>query len=167
MKHKTQHNQPFGGTKTPRQRYNERKHQESLMRKARHDFLSNPRRWLADRDYQDALKLKKPSNLKVIHNLSTAPRQKRGRGDGTRSSVNSGDGNSSDSDPDPERRAQPSLQLQFQLYDQASLADLLAIDKHTVQNIYSATPWLLPPGDPDPRRPRTQMDARCCRSMAF
>ena len=75
----------------------------------------------------------------------------RGHSEGTRSSVNSGDGNSDSSDDsDPERR-QP-----LQLYDQASLGQLLILSKKSVQNIYSATPWLLPPAIsiPGARGPR-------------
>lgn len=75
----------------------------------------------------------------------------RGRSEGTRSSVNSGDGNSDSSDDsDPERR-QP-----LQLYDQATLANLLIISKKSVQNTFSKTPWLLPPAIriPGARGPR-------------
>lgn len=74
----------------------------------------------------------------------------RQRQEGSRSSAASGDGNGNSDDPDPERR-QP-----LQLYDQASLAGLLCTSKKSVQNIYSATPWLLPPAIqiPGARGPR-------------
>lgn len=72
------------------------------------------------------------------------------RGAATRSSGASGDGNPDD--PEPERR----LQASFTLFDQASLADLLCISKKTLQNLYSKTPWLLPPAIqiPGARGPR-------------
>ncbi|MBU2857298.1 hypothetical protein HF289_10620 [Acidithiobacillus ferrooxidans] len=79
-----------------------------------------------------------------------APRRTRQRGASSRASAASGDGNSED--PEPERRPQASLSL----YDQASLADLLCISKKSVQNIFSKTPWLLPPAIqiPGARGPR-------------
>lgn len=83
----------------------------------------------------------KRSNIKVIHILPTAaPRQRRGRGEGTRSSQNSGDGNS-DSDPDPARP----LLITTQLLNQVTLASAFCVSKKTIQNLYSKTPWLLPP----------------------
>ena len=84
----------------------------------------------------------------AVHMAPRTPRARR-NGEGSRSSAASGDGNS---EPDPERRAQPSLCL----YDQAALAALLKISKKSVQNIFSKTPWLLPPAIqiPGARGPR-------------
>lgn len=89
----------------------------------------------------------------VLRSPKKTPARRQGRraGDGTRSSAKSGDGNDGDSDPDPERR--PSS---FHLYDQGALAALLRISKHTLQNLYSKTPHLLPaaiqiPGARGPR----------------
>ena len=155
MKHKTQHNQPFNCTKTPAQLYQNRKDRQSDIRSdKKHGVINNMREWLRDRDYEDAhpKPLKINTNLKVVHNLRTAPRRKRGRGEGTRSSISSGDGNSSDSDPDPERRTPASLQL----YDQAALASLFKISKKSVQNQYSVAPHTFPPAIqiPGARGPR-------------
>ena len=90
----------------------------------------------------------------VVHAAPRTPRARR-HGEGSRSSAASGDGNS-DPEPDPERRAQP-----LSLHDQASLADLLKISKKSVQNIYSKTPWLLPPAIsiPGARGPRWTPEA--------
>lgn len=150
MKQKTQHIQPFGGDKTPAQLYQDRKARQSANHTDERCGIANTREWLRDRDWEEAhpKPLKANTNLKVVHSLST-PRQKRGRGEGTRSSVSSGDGNSDNSDPEP---ARPLLQL----FDEPSLADLLCISKKSVQNLYSATPWLLPqaisiPGARGPR----------------
>ncbi|MHB9043088.1 hypothetical protein [Acidithiobacillus sp.] len=68
----------------------------------------------------------------------------------TRSSAKSGDSND-DAEPEPERPL-----LSPNLYNEATLADLLAISKKSVQNIYSKSPWLLPsaisiPGARGPR----------------
>lgn len=85
----------------------------------------------------------------VIPHTGGAHGQKKQRGAASRSSAKSGDGNS-DSDPEPERH------LPNYLYDQATLAGLLAISKKTLQNLYSKTPWELPaailiPGARGPR----------------
>lgn len=68
----------------------------------------------------------------------------------TRSSAKSGDSNA-DPEPEPERTL-----LSLNLYDQAALADLLAVSKKTLQNIYSVAPHSLPkaisiPGARGPR----------------
>ncbi|MEB8535244.1 hypothetical protein [Acidithiobacillus ferriphilus] len=85
------------------------------------------------------------------------PRAPRARhGEGSRSSAASGDGNSnSDPEPDPEP-ARPLLQDYLQLFDSASLAVALCLSKKTIQNLYSSTPWLLPPAIhiPGARGPR-------------
>ena len=77
----------------------------------------------------------------------TAPRRTRRT---VRSSAKSGDSND-DADPDPEPERRPNS-----LLDQASLASYLCISKHTVQNLYSKTPHLLPPAIhiPGARGPR-------------
>ncbi len=85
----------------------------------------------------------------VVHAAPRAPRARR-NGEGSRSSAASGDGNS---EPEPEP-ARPLLTLQ--LLNQQVFADLLGIDKHTLQNVFSKTPWLLPaaisiPGARGPR----------------
>ena len=82
------------------------------------------------------------------------------RGAATRSSGASGDGNSDDPDPDPERPI-PAAHQPHQLYDQASLANLLILSKKSVQNIYSKTPHLLPPAIkiPGARGPRWTVQA--------
>ena len=87
----------------------------------------------------------------LVHAPKTAStrQSKRNGGEGTRSSAASGDSNSED--PDPERP-----RLAHQLYDQASLADLLCISKKTLQNQYSVAPHTLPkaisiPGARGPR----------------
>ena len=71
------------------------------------------------------------------------------RGAATRSSVESGDG---PSDPEPPR---PQFSLSY-LYTEQTLADLLCVSKKTLQNLYSKTPWLLPPAIkiPGARGPR-------------
>jgi hypothetical protein len=84
---------------------------------------------------------------------AAAPRrnvQRKQRGASGRSSAASGDGNS-DAEP-----ARPLLQHYLHLHDQQSFADLLKISKKHLQNIYSATPWLLPPAIqiPGARGPR-------------
>lgn len=92
------------------------------------------------------------SQLSVV--TTAAPRrttQRKQRGASGRSSAASGDGNDSDPDSDPERRHQS-----LQLFDQASLADLLCISKKTLQNQYSVAPHTLPaaitiPGARGPR----------------
>ena len=86
-----------------------------------------------------------PRVVTTIRRTHQALRRTRQRGSTTRSSASSGD----DSDPEPPR-------LHIQLLDQAALADLLKISKHSVQNIYSATPHLLPPAIhiPGARGPR-------------
>lgn len=68
----------------------------------------------------------------------------------TRSSAKSGDSNAAP-EPEPERTL-----LSLKLYDQAALADLLAVSKKTLQNIYSVAPHTLPkaisiPGARGPR----------------
>ncbi len=68
----------------------------------------------------------------------------------TRSSAKSGDSNA-DPEPEPERAL-----LSLNLYDQAALADFLAVSKKTLQNIYSVAPHTLPkaiaiPGARGPR----------------
>lgn len=144
MKQITQKYQGFGGKQTSQQLYQNRKDQQSAIRSdKKHGVINNMRQWLADRDFEDAhpKQLKVNTNPKVTHRLST-PAHRRGRGEGVRSSQNSGDGNSNSEDPEPERRIQPSA---LQLYDQASLADLLCISKKTLQNQFSKTPHLLPP----------------------
>ena len=88
----------------------------------------------------------------VAPRVTAAPRRtapRRTRGANSRSSAKSGDGNSDDGDPDPERNP-------LALLDQPGLADLLGIAKSTLQNIYSSTPWLLPPAIhiPGARGPR-------------
>ena len=104
---------------------------------------------------------KEVSKISLEAVLAHAPKAstkqgKRNSGEGTRSSAASGDSNSEDpADPDPER-PRFAHQLAHQLYDQQSLADLFVLDKHTVQNIYSKSPWLLPvaisiPGARGPR----------------
>lgn len=78
---------------------------------------------------------------------SSTPRRTRRT---VRSSAKSGDSND-DADPDPEPERRPNS-----LLDQASLASYLCISKHTVQNLYSKTPHLLPPAIhiPGARGPR-------------
>ena len=154
MKQKTPKYQGFGVEKTPRQKYQDRLDRASQARvDKKQGVISNMRQWLHDRDCEDAHRkqLIIKNNLSVVHNLPTAHR--RGRGEGARSSAKSGDSNSADPDPEPERRAQSSL---CKLYDQAALADLLVTSKKSVQNIYSSTPWLLPPAlsVPGARGPR-------------
>lgn len=85
-----------------------------------------------------------------VKRVSVRRRTTSQRGAATRSSGASGDGNPDD--PDPERP----IPAAHQLYDQAALADLLILSKKSVQNIYSATPHLLPPAIkiPGARGPR-------------
>ncbi|OCB03081.1 hypothetical protein BBC27_09505 [Acidithiobacillus ferrivorans] len=87
----------------------------------------------------------------VIMPQNNAPRrtQKRRGAEGKKQAA-AGD-SPTDPEPEPERHRNP-----LHLYDQAALADLLVIDKHTVQNIFSKTPWLLPPAIsiPGARGPR-------------
>ena len=77
---------------------------------------------------------------------TTTRRTRHQRGQATRSQAASGD--SPPADPEPERPRN--------LLDQQALADLLCISKKTLQNIYSSTPWLLPPSIqiPGARGPR-------------
>ena len=145
--------QAFGAPKTPAQLYRDRKDRESAIRSdKKHGVISNIRQWMAELDFAEARKAKPtPARVVAIHRV---PRARRRHGEGSRSSAASGDGNSSDDpdpDPDPERR-QPSLSL----LDQAALAALLILSKKSVQNIYSKTPWLLPPAIsiPGARGPR-------------
>lgn len=102
---------------------------------------------------EDGYWIERERALPQLSVVTAAPRRaahrKEQRGASARSSKKSGDGNS-EPEPEPERR-QP-----LSLYDQASLADLLQISKKTLQNLYSATPWLLPPAIaiPGARGPR-------------
>lgn len=92
-----------------------------------------------------------------LDQYATSPRQHRPRarrprqrGQATRSSSASGDSNDG-SDPESERPRNPE-----DLLDQQAFADQLCISKHTLQNLYSKTPWLLPPAIsiPGARGPR-------------
>ena len=104
------------------------------------------------REYQARLFQRRAARATGQAQKTTASSRAHQRGASSRSSVASGDGNSDDVDPEPERRSQPSLTL----YDQASLADLLCINKKTLQNQYSVAPHTLPkaisiPGARGPR----------------
>ena len=133
---------------TPAELYAQRKERESDERKDKKAgvITNNIMQHLAELDFADARKASS-TPARVVSMPRRSPHARR-HGEGSRSSAASGDGNSSD---DPERR-QPLTQL----FDQASLADLLHISKKTLQNLYSSTPWLLPqsiqiPGARGPR----------------
>jgi predicted DNA-binding transcriptional regulator AlpA len=94
------------------------------------------------------------TQLSVVQNTRT-PRRTR---QATRSSAKSGDSNTDDAEPEPEPE-RPLLQSYLKnqrLLKEQDLADFLGISKKSVQNIYSATPWLLPPAIqiPGARGPR-------------
>ncbi|MBU2766137.1 hypothetical protein HAP94_08000 [Acidithiobacillus ferrivorans] len=107
---------------------------------------------LHDQGRRDEMK----ANPKAVPaRVTTVPRAapRRRHAAGVRSSAASGDGNSDDSDPE---HARPLLQNYLQLYNESSLATLLCVSKKTIQNLYSKTPWLLPPAIsiPGARGPR-------------
>lgn len=145
--------QGFGGAKTPRQLYQDRQDRLAAQRSdKRHGIINSMRQWLADQDWQDANPKPLMSKGKVVHMALRAARRTRQRGASPRSSAASGDGNS---DPEPPQPL-PTPAGRDKLYNQASLADVLILSKKTVQNIYSKTPWLLPPAIqvPGARGPR-------------
>ncbi|QQD72298.1 hypothetical protein [Acidithiobacillus ferrivorans] len=123
------------------------------LTRAQLDYLQRQAALRATRIYKEVSKLNLEAVLSRSPKKASAGRLGRRAGDGTRSSAKSGDGNDDgDSDPDPERRPSSS----FHLYDQSALAALLCISKHTLQNLYSKTPHLLPkaisiPGARGPR----------------
>ena len=84
----------------------------------------------------------------VVSTTKNTPRRTRQRGSATRSSSASGDSNDADGDGEPPRPQQ--------LLDQVALAALFVTSKKSVQNIYSKSPWLLPPAItiPGARGPR-------------
>ncbi len=140
--------QAFGSPKNPAQLYRDRKDRELAIRSDKKHGIVNMIQWVKEQDWKETCPV--PVRPQIIHAAHRTPRAHRRRGEGSRSSAASGDGNS-DPEPDPERRAQP-----LSLHDQASLADLLKISKKSVQNIFSKTPWLLPPAIciPGARGPR-------------
>lgn len=87
----------------------------------------------------------------VPHCVRLRRTQKRRGADGKKQATS---GNSPE--PEPERPL-----LTTQLLDQATLADFLCSSKKTVQNLYSKTPWLLPPAIsiPGARGPRWTPEA--------
>jgi hypothetical protein len=135
---------------TPRELYAQRKERESEARSNKKaGVITNIMQHLAEMDLAETRKANpKPTPARVVA-IRRTPRARR-HGEGSRSSAASGDGNPDSDDPEPERR-QP-----LQLLNQQAFADLLVIDKHTLQNIFSKTPWLLPvavsiPGARGPR----------------
>jgi hypothetical protein len=128
----------------------QRKERASASRSDRKRGQINVREWLHDQDRRDAMK----ANPKAVPvRVTTVPpaAARRRHASGVRSSAASGDGNSDDGDSDPARPL-----LSAQLFDQASLAALLCVSKKTIQNLFSKTPWLLPPAIfiPGARGPR-------------
>lgn len=124
---------------TPRELSAQRKEREGYERMdKKHGVITNMRQHLAEMDFAEARKASPkptPARVTTIHRTQA----RRRHGEGSRSSAASGDGNS-DPEPDPARPL-----LTAQLFNQASLATLLCVSKKTIQNLYSRTPWLLPP----------------------
>ena len=99
------------------------------------------------------IRVKLAKKVEKIQRVATTPRRRQ-RGAQTRSSSASGDSNSDDPEPEPERPLRPLL-LPY-LYTETTLAPVLGISKKTLQNLYSKSPWLLPPAIriPGARGPR-------------
>ena len=134
----------------------QRKERASNARSDKKHGQINIKEWLHDQDRRDTMKAN-PKALPVRVTVAPRAAPRRRHASGVRSSAASGDGNSDDSaEPDPERRTQS-----LTLFDQASLADLLCISRKTLQNIYSKTPWLLPPAIqiPGARGPRWTLES--------
>ena len=121
-------------------------HNDALTR-AQLDYLQRQAAQRANAINKEVCKL----NLEAVHKPSVSQKKTPCRTRRTtRSSAKSGDSND-DAEPEPERPL-----LSPNLYNEASLADLLIISKKSVQNIYSKSPWLLPlaisiPGARGPR----------------
>lgn len=121
-------------------------HNDALTR-AQLDYLQRQAAQRANAINKEVCKL----NLEAVHKPSVPQKKTPCRTRRTtRSSAKSGDSND-DAEPEPERPL-----LSPNLYNEASLADLLIISKKSVQNIYSKSPWLLPlaisiPGARGPR----------------